>query len=69
MHSAGLSLLCHMPAAAENIMSFDQRFWLRLATRSDAATDDEQRKQLSDLAKVRLTQSKSCAAQMPGAVP
>ena len=33
-------------------MSFDQRFWLRLATRSDAATDDEQRKQLSDLAKV-----------------
>ncbi|PRW58323.1 hypothetical protein C2E21_3211 [Chlorella sorokiniana] len=37
---------------AENIMSFDQRFWLRLATRSDAATDDEQRKQLSDLAKV-----------------
>ncbi|KAI7839062.1 hypothetical protein COHA_007204 [Chlorella ohadii] len=39
-------------AVAENIMSFDQRFWLRLATRSDAATDDEQRKQLSDLAKV-----------------
>ncbi|KAI3433341.1 hypothetical protein D9Q98_003159 [Chlorella vulgaris] len=37
---------------AENIMSFDQRFWLRLATRSDAASDEEQRQQLSALARV-----------------
>lgn len=37
---------------AENIMSFDQRFWLRLATRSDAAADEEQRQQLAALAKV-----------------
>ncbi|EFN59214.1 hypothetical protein CHLNCDRAFT_138166 [Chlorella variabilis] len=37
---------------AENIMSFDQRFWLRLATRSDAASDEEQKQQLAALAKV-----------------
>ena len=37
---------------AENIMSFDQRFWLRLAARSDSAADEEQRRQLADLAKV-----------------
>lgn len=37
---------------AENIMSFDQRFWLRLATRSDAAQDDEEKQQLAALAKV-----------------
>ncbi len=51
-HCRSLHALCLCSWAAENIMSFDQRFWLRLATRSDAATDDEQRKQLSDLAKV-----------------
>jgi hypothetical protein len=37
---------------AENIMSFDQRFWLRLATRSDAAPEEEDKRQLADLAKV-----------------
>lgn len=37
---------------AENVMSFDQRFWLRLATRADTATSEEERKGLSDLAKV-----------------
>lgn len=39
-------------AVAENIMSFDQRFWLRLATRSDSAADDEAKQQLAALAKV-----------------
>ncbi|PSC76574.1 hypothetical protein C2E20_0188 [Micractinium conductrix] len=37
---------------AQNIMSFDQRFWLRLATRSDAASEEEDRQQLAALAKV-----------------
>lgn len=37
---------------AENIMSFDQRFWLRLATRSDAAQEEEEKQQLAALAKV-----------------
>lgn len=37
---------------AENIMSFDQRFWLRLATRSDSSADEEERQQLVSLAKV-----------------
>ncbi|KAL4418972.1 hypothetical protein ABPG77_000885 [Micractinium sp. CCAP 211/92] len=39
-------------AVAENIMSFDQRFWLRLATRSDAAQEEEEKQQLAALAKV-----------------
>lgn len=33
-------------------MSFDQRFWLRLATRSDAAQEEEEKQQLAALAKV-----------------
>lgn len=37
---------------AENMLSFDQRFWLRLATRSDTATSDEDKDKLSSLAKV-----------------
>ena len=37
---------------AENLMSFDQRFWLRLATRSDAAADEETKAQLAALARV-----------------
>jgi hypothetical protein len=37
---------------AENMLSFDQRFWLRLATRSDTASSDEQREALSALARV-----------------
>ena len=40
---------------AQNIMSFDQRFWLRLATRSDAASEEEDRQQLAALAKVRAS--------------
>lgn len=40
------------PQVAENIMSFDQRFWLRVATRADAAADDEAKQQLAALAKV-----------------
>ncbi|KAL4431208.1 hypothetical protein ABPG75_006464 [Micractinium tetrahymenae] len=39
-------------AVAENIMSFNQRFWLRLATRSDAAQEEEEKQQLAALAKV-----------------
>jgi hypothetical protein len=31
---------------AENILSFDQRFWLRLAARSDTAATPEQKEQL-----------------------
>ena len=37
---------------ANNIMSYDQRFWLRLATRSDTAGSEEERQQLGALAKV-----------------
>ena len=37
---------------AENVMSFDQRFWLRVATRADTATSEDERKALSDLARV-----------------
>jgi len=37
---------------AENMLSFDQRFWLRLATRTDSASDAEEQDKLSALAKV-----------------
>lgn len=37
---------------AENLFSFDQRFWLRLATRNDTATTDEDKERLASLAKV-----------------
>lgn len=37
---------------AQNITSCDQRFWLRLATRSDCSTSVEEREQLQSLAKV-----------------
>lgn len=35
---------------AENIMTFDQRFWMRLAARSDTAEDEDERQRLSSLA-------------------
>ena len=37
---------------AENMLSFDQRFWLRLATRTDSAAEPEDREKLASLAKV-----------------
>jgi hypothetical protein len=37
---------------AENMLSFDQRFWLRLATRTDSAAEPEDRERLASLAKV-----------------
>lgn len=37
---------------AQNIMSYDQRFWLRLATRSDSASSPEDKERLASLAKV-----------------
>ncbi|GAB4822728.1 hypothetical protein N2152v2_009774 [Parachlorella kessleri] len=37
---------------AQNIMSYDQRFWLRLATRSDTASSTEEKERLGALAKV-----------------
>jgi hypothetical protein len=37
---------------AENIMSYDQRFWLRLATRSDTAPSEEDAAKLQSLARV-----------------
>lgn len=37
---------------AQNMLSFDQRFWLRLATRTDTAGSEEEREKLSALAKV-----------------
>lgn len=36
---------------AENMLSFDQRFWLRLATRTDSASCSEERDRLAALAK------------------
>ena len=40
------------PQVAENMLSFDQRFWLRLATRTDTAADEAQRERLTSLARV-----------------
>ncbi|KAL4524757.1 hypothetical protein Ndes2526B_g06947 [Nannochloris sp. 'desiccata'] len=37
---------------AENMLSFDQRFWLRLATRTDSAAEPEEKEKLASLAKV-----------------
>jgi hypothetical protein len=37
---------------AENMLSFDQRFWLRLATRTDSADDEEEKDRLASLARV-----------------
>lgn len=37
---------------AENMLSFDQRFWLRLATRTDSAAEEEEKERLASLAKV-----------------
>jgi hypothetical protein len=37
---------------AENMLSFDQRFWLRLAARSDTAADPEEKDKLATLARV-----------------
>ena len=37
---------------AENMLSFDQRFWLRLATRTDSASEPEEKDKLASLAKV-----------------
>lgn len=37
---------------AENITSYDQKFWLRLATRADTASSQEEKDQLSTLARV-----------------
>lgn len=37
---------------AENMLSFDQRFWLRVATRTDSASTPEEKEKLVSLAKV-----------------
>jgi hypothetical protein len=37
---------------AENMLSFDQRFWLRLATRTDSAAEPEEKEKLASLARV-----------------
>ena len=37
---------------AENMLSFDQRFWLRLATRTDSESTPEEKDRLASLAKV-----------------
>lgn len=37
---------------AENITSYDQKFWLRLATRADTASNQEEKDQLATLARV-----------------
>lgn len=41
-------MTCALPVqlgktVAENLLSFDQRLWLRLATRSDSASSPEER--------------------------
>lgn len=49
---------------AQNIMSYDQRFWLRLATRSDTAAGEEEKQRLAALAKVRC--AVLCSAVLHG---
>ena len=38
---------------AENVLAFDSGFWLRLATRADAAQSQQDKQQLANLANVR----------------
>jgi hypothetical protein len=38
---------------AENLLAFDSNFWLRLATRADAAPSQQEKTQLANLANVR----------------
>lgn len=38
---------------AENLLAFDQKFWIRLATRADAAQSSEEKDALKNLANVR----------------
>lgn len=39
---------------AENLLAFDQKFWIRLATRSDAAQSSAEKESLTNLANVRF---------------
>jgi len=39
---------------AENLLAFDSGFWLRLATRADAAQGQQEKQQLANLANVSL---------------
>ena len=39
---------------AENLLAFDSSFWLRLATRADAAQSQQEKTQLSNLANVSV---------------
>ena len=39
---------------AENLLAFDSSFWLRLATRADAAPSQQEKTQLSNLANVSM---------------
>ena len=38
---------------AENLLAFDSKFWLRMATRADAAESREDKERLTALANVR----------------
>ena len=42
---------------AENLLAFDSSFWLRLATRADAAQSQQEKTQLSNLANVSTPRS------------
>ena len=42
---------------AENLLAFDSSFWLRLATRADAAQSQQEKTQLSNLANVSMPRS------------
>jgi len=37
-------------AVADNLLAFDQKFWIRLATRNDTASSQEQKDRIGDLA-------------------
>ena len=37
-------------AVSQNVMAFDQKFWLRLAARSDTTSDPEEKQRLKSLA-------------------
>jgi len=49
---SGVRLLSPAPGA-ENLLAFDSKFWLRMATRADAAENREEKERLTALANVR----------------
>lgn len=51
---------------ADNILSLDQKFWLRLATRSDTATSEEDKQKIGSLASTIMTMANAVVKQTEG---